>query len=115
MEPAAAHPSRRRLLMTLAGAAAAVPLAGCGRQPRTHVVEIRDMAFAEPPAGLRVGDTIEWVNADIFQHTATAKDGSFDVDLAPNAHGRTVLKSAGNVAFYCRYHPGMTGVLAVAR
>jgi plastocyanin len=115
MKPAPAHPSRRVLLVTLAGAAAAAPLAGCGRQPRTHTIEMRDMAFGPAPEGLRVGDTIEWVNADMFQHTATAKDGSFDVDLAPKARGRTVLKTAGSIAFYCRYHPGMQGVLAVGQ
>lgn len=109
-----ARPSRRRLLVAAAGAALALPVAGCGRQPRVLTLEMRDMAFGKPPEGLHVGDAIEWINADIFQHTATAKDGSFDVDLAPKAKARTVLTKAGTVAFYCRYHPGMTGVLTVA-
>ena len=30
-------------------------------------------------------DTVEWVNQDIFVHSATADDGSFDVELAPEA------------------------------
>jgi plastocyanin len=79
-----------------------------------YTVIISDMAFGRTPAELRVGDTIEWVNADIFQHSATARDGSFDVTLAPRAHARVVLRRAGSVAFYCRYHPGMAGVLAVS-
>jgi len=41
---------------------------------------------------LHVNDIVEWVNADIFQHTATAADGSFDVDLPAGAKGRTILK-----------------------
>ena len=36
---------------------------------------------------LHVDDIVEWVNADIFQHTATADGRGFDVDLrlAPRA------------------------------
>jgi plastocyanin len=78
-------------------------------------VEIRDMAFGPLPSDLHAGDAIEWVNADIFQHSATARNGVFDVDLAPKARARTVLSSPGRIAFYCRYHPGMAGELDVAR
>ena len=38
---------------------------------------------------------------------------SFDADLPPGAKATTVLKSAGAIAFACRYHPGMRGVLHV--
>ena len=104
--------------MRLALAALAIlALAGCGRPapaPRTYTITIADMAFGPTPAGARVGDTVQWVNADIFQHSATARDGSFDVDLAPKATARTVLGRAGTIDFSCRYHPGMTGRIAVA-
>jgi plastocyanin len=80
-----------------------------------YVVVIKDMAFAALPAGLHVGDTIVWRNEDIFRHTATARDQSFDVDLEPGAEGKIELKTAGDIAFFCRFHPGMTGTLAVAQ
>jgi plastocyanin len=54
------------------------------------------------------------VNADIFQHTATAADGRFDVDLPAGSKGRTILKRAGVVDYFCRFHPGMQGRLEVA-
>lgn len=79
-----------------------------------HVVRLNKMKFGPTPAGVKVGDTIEWVNDDIFRHTATARNGAFDVDLDPGAKARVILKSAGNIDFYCRYHPGMTGRLIVA-
>jgi plastocyanin len=79
------------------------------------VVEIRDMAFKAPPATLHVGDAIEWVNADIFRHTATAKNGAFDVDLAPKARAWTTFHKPLSTGFYCRFHPGMTGALTVTR
>jgi plastocyanin len=99
--------------------AAAVMLAltgvGCSKPtPHNYTVTIDGMAFGPTPPNPRVGDVIQWVNADIFQHTATAKDGSFDVDLPPKARARTVLRRAGSVDFYCRYHPGMTGRLVVS-
>jgi plastocyanin len=80
-----------------------------------YVVVLKDMAFGSLPAGLHVGDTIVWRNEDIFRHTATANDKSFDVDLEPGAEGKIELKTAGDIAFFCRFHPGMTGTLAVAQ
>ena len=65
------------------------------------------------PLGLKVGDTILWENKDMFRHTATAKDGSFNVDLPPGATGKTIVRKAGMFAFICKYHPGMRGVLRV--
>lgn len=83
--------------------------------PRTFRVVLADMAYGAAPSGARVGDVVEWVNADILRHTATARDGSFNVDLQPKAHAKTVLKKAGVVSFYCRYHPGMTGRFSVGK
>jgi plastocyanin len=103
---------RRRVLALVGAAFVAAP---AWATPRVYIVTIHDMAFGPVPASLRVGDVVEWVNADIFRHTATARDGSFDVDLAPKARVRTTLTKAGVAAFYCRYHPGMTGRFQIAR
>jgi plastocyanin len=103
----------RRLLLALAGAAlVAIPASAA---PKVHTVTLQQMAFGPVPTGLRVGDTIEWVNSDIFLHSATARDKSFDIELKPKAHVRIVLKNPGRIAFYCRYHPGMMGTLVVAK
>ncbi len=84
-----------------------------GAEPRVHEIEIDKLAFASAPEVLHVNDSVEWVNADIFQHTATATDGSFDVDLPAGAKGRTILKRVGVVDYFCRFHPGMQGRLDV--
>ena len=105
--------TRRAVLTTVAASAAAVALPAAGR-PRTHTIVMEKMRFGPSPAGLRVGDTVVWVNRDLFRHTATAADRSFDVDLAPGASGRTLLRAAGRLAYVCRFHPGMTGQLTVA-
>ena|SRR5262245_22642886 len=83
---------------------------------RAEVIQIRmeKIAYAPKHVTAHVGDTIEWVNADIVAHTATARDGAWDVMLPPNATKRTVLKTAETVEYYCRFHPNMTGQIVVA-
>ena len=81
--------------------------------PRTFVVVIDKMKFGAVPPGLKAGDAVIWDNRDIFRHTATARDGSFNVDLPAGKKGKTVLGKAGTFAFACKYHPGMRGVLQV--
>jgi plastocyanin len=82
--------------------------------PRTHTVVITAMKFGPMPAGVRPGDRIVWVNKDLFRHTATAKDGSFNVDLMPGAKGTSVVTKAGAFPVFCRYHPGMRATLKVS-
>lgn len=83
--------------------------------PRTHTIVMDKMKFGAVPAGVKAGDTILWVNKDMFRHTATAKDGSFNIDLPAGAKGKTVVRKAGAIAFTCKYHPGMRGMLKVAK
>jgi plastocyanin len=78
-------------------------------------VEVNKLIFAPIEIKAQVGDTIEWVNSDFVAHTATAKDESFDVMLEPGKAGRYTLKRGGAVDYYCRFHPNMTGRIAVAR
>ena len=66
---------------------------------------------AEAPA--RVGDTIEWINKDVFAHTATARNGDWDITLPPKKSGGLILKKAGTVDYYCRFHPNMKATLTV--
>jgi plastocyanin len=80
-----------------------------------HVVVIDKMKFGTLPAGLKAGDTIVWENRDMFRHSATARDGTFNVDLPAGAKGKMVVRKAGEFAFSCKYHPGMRGVLRVAK
>jgi plastocyanin len=69
------------------------------------------MKFGPLPANLHAGDVILWVNRDMFRHSATARDGSFAIDLPPKGSARTMVKRKGAIPFSCKYHPGMKGVL----
>lgn len=88
---------------------------GDGAQPRTHVIVMANMRFGPVPAGIKAGDVILWVNRDMVPHTATSREGGFDVDLPPRQSRRMRVARAGTFAFLCRYHPGMRGTLTAAR
>jgi plastocyanin len=83
-------------------------------QAKSYVVVLDKMKYGALPAQLRRGDRILWVNRDIFRHSVTAANKSFDVDLPPASRRVMVVKSTGAFPFTCKYHPGMRGVLRVA-
>ena len=62
-----------------------------------------------------VGDTIEWINSDFVAHTATARDGSWDVLIPVNAKKTVVLKTEGTIEYYCQFHPNMRGRILVSK
>ncbi|MGJ4898598.1 MULTISPECIES: cupredoxin family copper-binding protein [unclassified Bradyrhizobium] len=72
------------------------------------------LEFSPAAASAKVGDTVEWVNKDALAHTATARDGAFDVTLPPSKTVSSVLKKAGTVDYYCRFHPNMKATLTIA-
>ena len=49
---------------------------------------------------------------DIVAHTATAR-GDWDVMIEANKSARLVLKKAGIVEYYCRFHPNMKGRITI--
>jgi plastocyanin len=95
------------LLLSPQTAAAAAPQTTV----QTHVVVIDKMKFGALPAQVRRGDSILWINRDMFRHSATAANKSFDVDLPPASRRKMVVTASGAIAFSCKYHPGMRGVL----
>jgi plastocyanin len=103
--------SGRRVLLALALALAvfAVPA-----HAATIQIVMQDLVFAPAEVSAKVGDTIEWVNKDVFAHTATARNGDFDVNLPPKKTVTSVLNKAGTVEYYCRFHPNMKAVLKIA-
>jgi plastocyanin len=80
----------------------------------TIQITMQDLVVTPAEVSAKVGDTIEWINKDVFAHTATAKSGDFDVMLPPKKSATFVLKKAGTVDYYCRYHPNMKATLKVA-
>ena len=100
----------------LASIALAVVLLSIVVPARAATIEItmENLVIAPSEVSAKVGDTIEWVNRDVFAHTATARNGDFDVTLPPKKTVTSVLNKAGTVEYYCRYHPNMKAVLKIA-
>ncbi len=82
-------------------------------QAATIQITMENLAMLPAEASAKIGDTIEWINKDIVAHTATARNGDWDVMLPPNTTGTLVLKKAGTVDYYCRFHPNMKAVLEI--
>ena len=81
----------------------------------TIQVKMEKLGFVPAEITAHVGDTIEWVNSDFVAHTATARDGSWDVLIPVNAKKTVVLKTEGTVDYYCKFHPNMTGRILVSK
>jgi plastocyanin len=103
--------SRRHLFVVtlLALAAMAVPA-----HAATIQIVMENLVISPAEVSAKAGDTIEWINKDVFAHTATARNGDFDVTIPPNKTVTSVLKKAGTVEYYCRFHPNMKAVLNIA-
>ena len=83
-------------------------------QAATIQITMENLAFAPAEVSAKVGDTIEWINKDVFAHTATARNGDFDVTMPPKKTVTSILKKAGAIEYYCRYHPNMKATLTIA-
>jgi|SRR6202051_3825168 len=80
----------------------------------TIQITMENLVISPAEAAAKVGDTIEWINKDILAHTATARNGDWDVTIPPKKTVTLVLKKAGAVEYYCRFHPNMKATLTVA-
>lgn len=79
----------------------------------TIEITMENLVVSPTEVSAKVGDTITWINRDVFAHTATARNGDFDVTLPPKKSATSVLKKAGTIEYYCRYHPNMKATLKV--
>jgi plastocyanin len=79
----------------------------------TIQVTIDKLVYSPADIKAKVDDTIEWINKDIVAHTATVR-GDWDVTIAANSSASLVLKKAGTVDYYCRFHPNMKGRITIA-
>jgi uncharacterized membrane protein/plastocyanin len=75
------------------------------------------MGIRFQPAELtvHVGETVEFKNEDIFAHTVTGDDGSFDSGLInPGSSWKMTMPKTASLAYHCRPHPNMKAKLLEA-
>jgi plastocyanin len=116
----------------LAALAAAALLGGCGGDDDTSTagaaakttaaaeasdtIRIKDFLYDPDPVTVKVGQRVTVVNADSAPHTVTEKRGSpsFDSDTVKGgASGSVTFAKTGTFAYYCLFHPTMTGSVTV--
>lgn len=79
----------------------------------TVEVTIDKLVFGPAEVTAKVGDTVVWTNKDILAHTATAKNGAFNVVIGPHQTAKLIVTKAGAFDYFCKYHPNMKGRLTV--
>jgi plastocyanin len=99
-------------LLAVTGGFAPASAIGATQAPQVHVIVVDKMQYGPMPTEVHAGDVIEWTNKDILEHSATARDGRFDIDLKPGTSGR-ITATAGTLVFFCKFHPTMTATLVV--
>lgn len=74
-----------------------------------HTVVIKNMVFTPDTLIVRKGDTVEWVNEDIFAHDVTASDDRSTTSglLMPKDRFSIVIDSTFD--YLCSIHPTMVG------
>jgi plastocyanin len=61
--------------------AAALTLGASVSAPAATIQITMENLVISPAEASAIGDTIEWINKDVFAHTATARNGDWDVTL----------------------------------
>ena len=109
--------TRRRVVLAIAavGLTAAMLTRPASTRSQMHRIEMNNVAFAPVEITVRNGDTVEWDNRDPVAHTATSKQGAFDVNVPPRQKRDKVMTQPGTFTYVCRYHPNMKGRIVVER
>ncbi len=78
-------------------------------------VIIKNFSFQPAQLTVKPGETVEFKNQDIYAHTVTADDGSFDSGLIqPGSSWKLTVTRPGTIAYHCRPHPNMVAKLVAA-
>jgi plastocyanin len=79
-------------------------------------ISIKGNAFSPDILGIKVGDTVTWVNNDSYAHTVKAKTGEFDSgNIASSAKFSFTFNKEGTIDYICGIHTFMTGKIVVTK
>lgn len=81
---------------------------------KPFVVHMHDFAFDPLTVTIPAGGTVEWVNDDTVEHSATADDKSWDSgELGAGKSWTHEFAKAGTYAYYCDDHTFMKATIVV--
>jgi plastocyanin len=76
-------------------------------------IRIKDHQYLPDTITVPAGSLVYVINEDPEEHSITAKEGKFDVEIEPTRREEIIADDIGTYEYYCRYHPEMKGVLIV--
>jgi len=103
----AASPASNSSKVTVAATATATNAANAKR------VTIRLLKFSPDKIEIKSGETIEWANADLTPHTATAKGTFSSGAINAGASWSHTFDQPGTFPYVCTFHPEMKGIVIV--
>lgn len=84
--------------------------------PTTHTVVMKSLSFDPKVLTVHAGDSVEWTDQSLTDHSATADDRSFDTGLIKpkQTTKRISFTKTGSVKYHCSVHgKTMSGVIEV--
>jgi len=74
--------------------------------------QFQENSYLPSSVVIQNGSIVTWFNQDILDHTVTADDGSFDIQIIhPNSSGASIINAVGNITYHCKIHPWMKAIL----
>jgi plastocyanin len=104
--------------LALGAATASAQMAQAGHDMGASPADVSMSVSAYAPTDVQVlvGDTVRWKNDSIRAHTVSADDGSWSSAQIPSSDSYAHRFDApGQVAYYCKLHVFMRGVVDVER
>ena len=93
---------------------AMISIAPASAVPAVKQITLGAMSVSPMQLTVKTGETVEWINKDVVDHTSTEKkSAAWNVSIAPGKSAKVVMKKAGTFDYYCRYHPNMVAKLIV--
>jgi plastocyanin len=89
----------------------------CVNPPNLLTVTIKNGVYSPNPVMVTVGQSVNWLNADTFAHTAT-DSGVFDTgSIAPTsaADGPVLFNTPGTFNYHCTLHANENATIIVTR
>jgi len=100
--------------VTPAAAPASTPATDQTNASKVATVTIKLMKFSPEQIEIKAGETVDWKNADLTPHTATAPTKDFDSGpINANASWRQTFAKPGTFPYVCTFHPEMHGIVVV--
>ena len=93
-------------------------LANAADDTTTHIIDQKDKAFSQSHIKIKVGESVDFRNADPWMHNvfSLSETQSFDLGSYPKPQSKSVVfEKEGKVDVECAIHPQMHMVVEVVK